>query len=131
MIIRIRTIATTLPALSVFVVLGACASGGGGGTGVPGATPDRIVRAELEALGPMDAYEAVRELRPAWLRVRNQTEPPVVYLNNTRFGNDPTALRGLQSTGIEQMEHLNATDATTRFGLGHTGGAIVVTELDR
>jgi hypothetical protein len=27
---------------------------------------------------------------------------------------------------VEQMEYLDASDATTRFGTGHGGGAIVV-----
>jgi hypothetical protein len=128
---RVPTLIRNLAAFPVILTLVACASGGGSSSRPPGATPDRIVRAELAEVEELDAYDAVRQLRPAWLRVRTGTEPPGVYLNNTRFGSDPTALRNLRPSGIERMEYFNATDATTRFGLGNTGGAIVVTQLGR
>jgi hypothetical protein len=74
-------------------------------------------------------YDAIRRLRPAWLRARTAVGGdailPVVYLDGVRGGD----LSYLQSIGIEEVERVrfvNARDATTRWGTGHAGGAIEV-----
>ena len=50
--------------------LAGCASAGGSGDRPAGATQNRIVQAELEPLGQIDAYQAVQRLRPRWLQIR-------------------------------------------------------------
>jgi hypothetical protein len=38
-------------------------------------------------------------------------------------------LRLLDATTVAEMRHLNSADATTRFGTGHTWGAILVVSV--
>jgi hypothetical protein len=54
---------------------------------------------------------------------------PVVYLNGTRYGSVET-LRSIHSTSIREIRFLNSSDATTRYGIGHLGGAILVAILN-
>jgi hypothetical protein len=111
-------------AFALIVGLAGCASTGGGRP--PGATADRIVQEEFLEVGDVDGYLAIQRLRSAWLRVRNQVEPPVVYVNGARWGY-LEQLSSIRARGIALAERINATDATTRFGTGHTGGAILIT----
>lgn len=108
--------------------LTACASSGG--TARPaGAGANRIVRAELDALaGQTDAYQVVQRLRPRWLQVRAGigNTMPVLYVDGGRRGG-VTDLRSLRPAEIAQMDYMSASDATTRFGTGHSGGAVLVT----
>jgi hypothetical protein len=87
---------------------------------------------EMRSVAATDAYEAVQRLRPEWLRRRGQIsiqDPTagevVVYLDGVRFGG-PRSLESLRAESVVQMEYLDASDATTRFGTGHGGGAILV-----
>ena len=116
-----------LAAMVLALGLAGCASGGGGNR-VPGATSNRIVEAELEPLGQIDAYQAIERLRPRWLQVRAGPSGtgPVLYVDGARRGS-ANDLRTLRIADIEQMEYMSGNDATTRFGTGHGGGAIMVT----
>lgn len=117
-------------AFALALGLTACASGSGGGASrrPAGATSNRIVRAEIDALLPMNALAGIERLRPRWLQSRAGTggDPPVLYVDGARRGatND---LASMMVTEIEQMEFMGGSDATTRFGTGHGGGAIQVT----
>jgi hypothetical protein len=112
------------------LVMGLTACASSGGTARPsGASANRIVRAELEAFGGQaDAYQAVQRLRPRWLQVRSGmgNTSVVLYVDGGRLGG-VTELRSLRPSQIEQMEYMSASDATTRFGTGHSGGAVLVT----
>ena len=125
--------------LSVFAVLatglvgvGCSGATAGGATRGP-ATSRRVLTAEeIRAVSATDAFEAVQRLRPEWLRRRGQVsiqDPSagevVIYLDGVRFGG-PRSLEGLRAESIVHMEYLDASDATTRFGTGHGGGAILV-----
>lgn len=107
--------------------LAGCASGGGGGGGgrPAGATGNRIVQEELVALGQLDALQAVQRLRAQWLRSRGG-DAAVLYVDGTRRG-AADELRFIRADEVMRMEFLSPNDATTRFGTGHTGGAILVT----
>lgn len=111
-------------ALALSLGVAGCASAGS--SRPPGATADRIVQEEFLEVGDVDGYLAIQRLRSSWLRVRNQVDPPVVYVNGARWHN-VDVLRSLRARGIALAERINATDATTRFGTGHTGGAILIT----
>jgi hypothetical protein len=123
-----------LLALALAMGATACASGGGGGDGdearPEGATSSRIVRAELEALGPINGQLAVSRLRPRWLQPRGgpNGDPPVLYVNGARRGN-VNQLASFLATEIERIEFMSAADATTRYGTGHRGGAILVYQI--
>ena len=103
--------------------LAGCASSGGVNR-VVGSTSNRIVMAELEGLGKLDALQAVQRLRPRWLQSRGDGQP-TLYVDGAPRGNVED-LRFMPSDQIEQIDYLSASDATNRFGTGHQGGAILV-----
>lgn len=113
--------------LALAVALGSagCASGGGGTSRPAGATSNRIVQAELDALPQMNALRAIERLRATWLRTRSG-DAPQLYVDGARRGNI-NDLMSIMSNEIAQMEYLSASDASNRYGTGHTGGAILVT----
>lgn len=109
----------------------ACASRSGLETGPQTGSrdPNRITVQELAELSTGNAYEAVRLLRPNWLRARGQTSitipEVVVYIDNIRMGG-PENLNRVNSTSVATMEYIDALTAQQRFGLDHTNGAILV-----
>lgn len=126
----VRRTRTMVLAVSLTAMVGyACASGGS-----PDATrrsPNLISAEELTEVATLNAWEAVGRLRPRWLQTRGASslrgEPslPVVYVDNANFGN-LDSLRLLSVQDIDFMRYRNASDATTRYGTGHTGGVIEV-----
>ena len=116
-----------LMAFALALGLSGCASSGGGASRVAGASSTRIVLEELEPLGQLDALQAVQRLRPQWLQSRG-SGLPVLYVDGAPRG-DVNDLRFLPSDQIARIEYLNASDASTRYGTGHQGGAILVTNI--
>lgn len=117
-------------ALLTFAVLG-CASSSAG-TGVQRST-NRIVAEELTGLQFRTAYELIRALRPHWLQTRgasslsrSEASEPVVYLDGTEMGR-LSVLREVLASDVIEAEHLSASEATTRYGSDHAGGAILIT----
>jgi hypothetical protein len=102
----------------------ACASGGAGGDGSPRGTRTRIIRAEVAPLQQLSAYEAIERLRPNWLRAQLGRVPTVVLAGNP--GEDLSVLRTIRAMDVEEMRLLSPADATTRYGTGYDGGAIIV-----
>ncbi|MCZ6819785.1 MAG: hypothetical protein O7G31_09895 [Calditrichaeota bacterium] len=80
-----------------------------------------------------NAYELIEFLRPRYLRSRPQPSvsrgviqsEPVVYMNNSRFGRIPE-LYNIDYRQIAEIKYLRSTEATQRFGMGHEGGAILI-----
>jgi hypothetical protein len=86
--------------------------------------------------GNQNAYTIVQRLRPRWLSPRTQgtiTNPepsfPEVYLDGVRFGPIDTLYR-IDAEQIARIEFMSGLDATTRFGVGHDGGAILVSSIN-
>jgi hypothetical protein len=129
------------------VVAAGCASGGGGASvdeagdvapdalqaSVPArSSPNRLTGDEVRATTAGNLYDAVRRLRPQWLRARGassiispEATEAVVYVSGIRQGD----LRTLQNIGVDSVngvEFIDARDATTRWGTGHGGGVILV-----
>lgn len=82
----------------------------------------------------LEANDAVRALRPAFLASRGPTSllrshdsrtSPVIYLDNTRFG-DLSMLRNIPIVGIFEIHSFSATQAQLRWGMDHPSGAILV-----
>jgi len=74
--------------------------------------------------------DAIRRLRPDWLRVRGATSTAsgasiVVYVDGIRVGGTE-ALGSMSIEGVVELRRLSPTDATTRWGTGHSAGAIEV-----
>ena len=117
-----------LPILAL--ALSACASSGTGHS----APRDRmqfrsevLTAAEIERSGSVRLLDAIQMLRPRYLTARRSDAgvAPVVYLNNLRLGT-PEQLSTMPSHGVTEVRWLSAIDATTRYGTGHTSGAILV-----
>jgi hypothetical protein len=113
--------------------LGCATAGGGSGTGDPGrrASRDVIAEAELEGMGELSAFEAIRRLRPVWLRGRGQSsfsgsEVLRIYRDGSFYGED-RSLEAISVKTIREIRFLDASEATLRFGTGHPVGAILVT----
>ena len=128
--LRSSAVSTALPALAVaaLLIVGGCASTGSGG----GGSGSNLTREDIEQVSVSDAYELVQRLRPRWLQSRGQIsfQNPdagyaVVYVDGMRFG-PLNSLRQISPETIDEMEFISAGDATTRFGLGHTGGVIMI-----
>ncbi len=113
----------------------ACASAGGASGG--GGAGNAITREMIDNPSGQNALTIVQRFRPRWLSPRTQgtiTNPepsfPQVYVDDVRFGPIDT-LHGIDGTQIERIEYMSALDATTRFGVGHDGGAIMVWTISR
>lgn len=95
--------------------------------------PDSITSAELTHSTAASVYEAIRQLRPRFLRTRG----PSSLLNSSVLGPavivDQTLLGGIQVLAdiplrdVETVRYLAAWDATTRHGSGYANGVIEVT----
>ena len=94
---------------------------------------DRVARAELAPLADLTFEEALRRLRPEWLRpsptTRQAAEPGVasVYLNDAYAGG-LDALRLIPIEAVISARYLTPTAARSWFGMfcQCTGGVILV-----
>jgi len=111
-------------AVAIAMGLVGCASSGGGSSRPAGATSNRIVAAELEPLGQISPLRAIERLRPQWLRTRSG-DAPILHVDGARRSslND---MSSYQLSEIDRIEYMSASDATTRFGTGYAGGAILL-----
>ena len=96
-------------------------------------TRNYIFEDEIKSSSAANAFELIENSRPHWLEgrgiksLRSRTASnPVVYVDGQRHG-DILSLTTLPSYNIVQIQYMNAGDATIRFGVGHPGGAILIT----
>ena len=122
----------------------ACAHGSGRS---PNRSPDAggsasiITRAQIDSLMARypNAYDLIRTIRSNMLLTREVRIPhPVreglqsdpsgvkVFIDDVYVGG-VEMLRRIPSRSIIFVQHLSSSDATTRFGSGMVGGAIVIT----
>ena len=113
------------------VCFGACASPGSPSPSVsPTMSEARsaLGEAELARAGVRTAYQAIRRLRPEYLaftRRNGSSDELAVYIDGIRTGTTE-ALHAIPSTSLREVRRLDAREATTRFGTGHSGGAIII-----
>ena len=119
-------------------VAGACASSPSSGSPAtqqqarPRGSRELITADELATIDVQNALQAVQRLRPNFLRfpgamsITQGQAAVVVYVESTRMGG-PEMLQQIPITEVKEIRYLSATDATQRFGTGHTAGAIIVT----
>ena len=93
---------------------------------------ERLREAAAEGL---NAYQVIERNRPQWLRA-GRAAPTLGYakggaafarvmLDGVRYG-EINDLRRLNTVEVESIGYMSASDATTRFGTGYSGGAILV-----
>jgi hypothetical protein len=128
---------------------GGCSSSGStagtasqsGSSGIASARPrtgsqDLILESEIAARAgeATNALQIIMKLRPQMLRSRGVISPndanseatmPKIYVDNVSYGN-VESLSNINATQIKEIQYIKATDATTRWGTGHTGGVILV-----
>lgn len=121
-----------VPAVLFFLV--ACGSSGTlDGDRARPVDPNQLTSADMVHRDHDNVFEAVRALRPNWLRPRGRVSltrtaagDVVIYMDGTRVGG-PEYLRRVPVNDVSVLRYLNASAATNRFGTGHAGGVIMVT----
>ena len=121
--------------LAAALLLPACASSGGGGSG--GGSRNLLTMQELNEVSFSTVFEAVRALRPRWLQARSgaslrtpEPQTAMVYIDGQLRGG-LNEMWNLLPTEVSEIRYMSASDATTRFGTNHVGGAIVITTRRR
>jgi hypothetical protein len=123
--------------ISVIVTLlcGACASSPSGSSAVIPAGGSRyvITEAELANLGDRSVYDALVQLKPAFLRTRDtQTSshqdltPVHVFVDGGRT-EGVEVLRTIRASAVKELRFYEPDQANTKFGTGNNGGVIAVT----
>jgi hypothetical protein len=112
----------------------ACASGGTGGPRT--ASSSNVITAEeLNGVVELNTLDAIRRLRPNWLRARAAASPTFVGPGEVQqpalrmdgvLSDDLGQLRDLPVRDVQEIRFLSATDATTLYGTGYVNGLIDV-----
>ena len=111
--------------LGLALLLAACATTSPPGTTVPSRSGDVISAGELRTVSQFNVLEAIRRLRPTWLRVRSRSMPAVVFVDGVRRGG-VEVLRDFRASEVVEIRRRSGTDATTLYGTGVGGGTIEV-----
>ena len=127
---RIPMVTTRLVAVAL-LALTACAPPGS--TQRTGTRDQNLIT--LDELANVDAatlFDAVNRLRPQFLRSRGVTSlqdptprTAVVYLDGQRVGHIEF-LERMSPLGVFSVRYMSPVDASSRYGLDHEGGAILV-----
>ena len=112
-------------ALALVAVLGLALSGCATMGPATGASRDALTEVDLAEFANMSCYDAVRRLRPMWLQSRTARARPIVVIDGTPRG-QVEILRSFRAIDFSLIEHLEGPEATTRFGTGYAGGALVL-----
>jgi hypothetical protein len=92
--------------------------------------PERLSQEEMLEEHFTNVYDAVASLRSAWLTVRGtdsfrQTSRIWVYYDENRLGGVDD-MRSVLVNSVASLRHYNGVDATMRWGVGHSAGAIQI-----
>ena len=119
-----RTSIRLLPALLLVALLGCHAH-----TIAP-KDAERLTRAQMLDAHFTFVYDAVASMRSNWLNVHGTDSfgtpsQVLVYYDQTKLGG-VDEMRTITVTSITGIRHYNGTDATMRFGVGHSAGVIQI-----
>ncbi|MDE2804952.1 MAG: hypothetical protein OXN18_07385 [Gemmatimonadota bacterium] len=128
--------ATVFALAAILALGGATACATTGESSAPTSGRNEITRAQLDETMVDHVMDAVRLLRPQWLRARpmrtpGNPEPVVGVVVDGRVQGTLEDLAQIPISEVERIQFFNAADATIRFGTGYSGGAIVVTTRGR
>jgi hypothetical protein len=92
--------------------------------------PQRLSREEMLEEHFTNVYDAVASLRSAWLTVRGtdsfrQPSQIWVYYDENRLGG-VDEMRSVLVNSVASVRHYDGVDATMRWGVGHSAGAIQI-----
>jgi len=86
----------------------------------------RVLGDELIATREPDLYQAIVVSRPTFLQPRDaRRQHPAVYVDGIAMA-EFDALRSVPLADVVEVAFMSGPDATTRYGTGHVGGAILV-----
>ena len=114
----------------LFLTVSACASQARRADAAP-SSRNTLTAEEMLRAGYPDAFMTVQSLRPSWLRARGTTSfsrtasSIKVYLDDSLLGG-PESLRSITMRSISTIRYLDGLQASERWGLDHSMGAIVV-----
>ena len=94
---------------------------------------DLITYEELQEQGQYsNLYDVIEVLRPRWLQPQGgpdtftgQQGQVQVHMDGNWLG-DVDVLRGLSASGVTSINWIRPLDASSRYGLDHSHGAIVI-----
>jgi hypothetical protein len=114
----------------ILAVLAACSGNTSGAAPKPRTDRSVLTLEEITKAGAQDAFTAVQALRPHWLSTRgtNSVRMPAtvkVYLDGNLMGG-VEFLRQITVSSISSIRHMDALEATQRYGLDHGAGAILM-----
>ena len=92
--------------------------------------PERLSQEEMLREHFTNVYDAVASLRSAWLTIRGtdsfqQPSQIWVYYDENRLGG-VDEMRSVLVNSVASLRHYNGVDATVRWGVGHSAGAIQI-----
>ncbi len=120
---------SSISIIALALVMAACSSAGTGSA--TSRNSNVVTTEELAELDYLSGLEAVRRLRPNWLRVRGQATFRQgvagirLYVDGRRY-NDIFELGRIRTSDIREMRFLTGREATMRYGTDHGDGAILV-----
>ncbi len=127
-----KTLATAL----ALVLLAAAAPTVVHAQSAPATRPARVDRnvlteEQIQAANKNSMYEVIESTRPGWLRARGLgstggDDRIKVYVDGMAQGSIAT-LRDLSPSHVTRVQRLDASNATTLYGTGHSNGAILIT----
>jgi hypothetical protein len=97
--------------------------------GPSGPNARSVTQQEIRQAAQSNLLDFVRANRPQWLRTRGvgaAASPVAVYLDGQRVGGQEQ-LRGISTEITSGLRYVDGQEATTRWGPGHSNGAILVT----
>ncbi|MEK9499727.1 hypothetical protein [Gaopeijia maritima] len=119
----------TRPRLALMTLLVALVAGSAcstAGTGSSSRNSSVVSAEELQTVATFSVMDALRRIRPAWLRARSNASPPVVVVDGVRMGS-VEVLHTLRADQFVEIRHRTGSDATTLYGTGVAGGVIELT----
>lgn len=93
---------------------------------------DVITQEEIEKATANNAYDLLRQLRPAWFRTRGVVSTRDVTAGGLAFYVDGIRLSSMEELEslapdrIKEARYLKAIDATTKYGTDHPSGAVEI-----
>jgi hypothetical protein len=116
-----------LASVAVIAFAAACATGK-----APASQHNVVTSEELARAGDVTLYEALGQLRPAFLRSRGNlpgattpAAPIQVYIDGMRMG-EIDHLRQIVAKSVLEVRFLEPQQAIARFGGNNSGGALIV-----
>jgi hypothetical protein len=126
-----------LIAASFVLLLGCAHRTGAARDAAPSHDPDLLTAEEFAGVRGATVYDAVQQLRPAWLmHSRPSTaiqgaQDVVIYVDGVRYGAGMDGLRTLPLRSVASLRYYSPGNATARFGQGNVLGAIEVITVPR